>query len=642
MIAAILIATALLSQTEYHHRWPLDLTPELTSSFGEYRPGRFHAGIDLRTQGTGRPVLAARKGHVTRIRTSPWGYGKAVYLELDSGYTAIYAHLDKFTGSLRDYVRRAQHKGERYTVDLYPAAGEFPIEAGQVVAYSGRTGIGAPHLHYELRDSAQRPVNPYRAGITWPDATRPRIDKILVAPGGPEARVEGGMAPQVFQTTHLGGGQYRCPPVELRGRVGFGAVVVDPGSGGYKLGVYRLRLLLQREAEGPWEEAFRVEHNELSYDNHRNAAVAYHPFLADQGRFLLLWRWPGNTCASYAASPGDGWVNTAQDLHTAMIEATDFMGNTAQAEIPLGPAGLSPPALDGEPGGRGEVDMACHGTYLLLSATFSAPEAQAPQCEFVCAGQKALLPVSRLDERNFGGRFEPQQSGAYTLRMTHPRMDAFEETVAVARRGGQGCQLKLGALRVNVQPGSPYGVLFAQATESTGGPPAPLPKHGPTYTLWPRAMPIDTPLRIAVPLPPDLAQTNQALLYQWTGSYWQAQDTFFDAARAAFETRSFAPFALMEDRQAPHFSEITPPDGYRAQTRRPHLRAKVADAGSGLVSWSIRCAGAWLLAAYDPEDGLIAWERDEDLPPGKHIVRFEAADKAGNTAHSERQVLIPE
>ena len=32
-------------------RWPLDLpTRYLTSNFMEYRPGRFHAGLDLKTQ----------------------------------------------------------------------------------------------------------------------------------------------------------------------------------------------------------------------------------------------------------------------------------------------------------------------------------------------------------------------------------------------------------------------------------------------------------------------------------------------------------------------------------------------------------------------------------------------------------------
>lgn len=42
--------------------WPLDLpTRYLTSDFMEYREGRFHAGIDLKTDGrTGWAVRAAR------------------------------------------------------------------------------------------------------------------------------------------------------------------------------------------------------------------------------------------------------------------------------------------------------------------------------------------------------------------------------------------------------------------------------------------------------------------------------------------------------------------------------------------------------------------------------------------------------
>ncbi|HEO69823.1 MAG TPA: M23 family metallopeptidase, partial [Candidatus Hydrogenedentes bacterium] len=99
--------------------WPLDLPRLLTSSFAEYRAGRFHAGIDLRTSGIGRDVRAPADGYVSRLRCSPWGYGKAVYLQLDDGHTVVFGHLDAFAEPLAQYVRDAQHAAERYTVDLY-------------------------------------------------------------------------------------------------------------------------------------------------------------------------------------------------------------------------------------------------------------------------------------------------------------------------------------------------------------------------------------------------------------------------------------------------------------------------------------------------------------------------------------------
>ena len=43
--------------------WSIDVDPELTSSFGEFRLGHFHAGIDLSTFGRqGAPVFAVDEG----------------------------------------------------------------------------------------------------------------------------------------------------------------------------------------------------------------------------------------------------------------------------------------------------------------------------------------------------------------------------------------------------------------------------------------------------------------------------------------------------------------------------------------------------------------------------------------------------
>jgi hypothetical protein len=76
---------------------PLPSWFPITSTFCEYRTQHFHAGIDLATGGrVGVPVLAVGRGHVHRVRVSGAGYGKAVYLCLDNGLTAVYGHLDGF------------------------------------------------------------------------------------------------------------------------------------------------------------------------------------------------------------------------------------------------------------------------------------------------------------------------------------------------------------------------------------------------------------------------------------------------------------------------------------------------------------------------------------------------------------------
>ena len=97
--------------------WPLTIEKQLTSSFAEYRSGHFHAALDLRTRGReGFPVSAVSDGSIFKLRTSPFGYGKVVYLRHTNGHFSIYAHLSKFAGGLSKRVRAIQEKTGRYSI----------------------------------------------------------------------------------------------------------------------------------------------------------------------------------------------------------------------------------------------------------------------------------------------------------------------------------------------------------------------------------------------------------------------------------------------------------------------------------------------------------------------------------------------
>src|SRR5262245_49190859 len=50
-------------------QWPLDATPAIVSTFGEYRYDHLHAGVDISTGGrTGLKVRAAAAGAVYRLK----------------------------------------------------------------------------------------------------------------------------------------------------------------------------------------------------------------------------------------------------------------------------------------------------------------------------------------------------------------------------------------------------------------------------------------------------------------------------------------------------------------------------------------------------------------------------------------------
>ena len=118
LILVVLCGAIAVADEAYH--WPMDAKPALTSTFGEYRPGRFHAGLDLKTWGReGYPVNAVLDGYIWRIRTSPWGYGRAVYIKLKDGRTAVYAHLSKFVPAITAIVEAEQDRRGTYSVNLF-------------------------------------------------------------------------------------------------------------------------------------------------------------------------------------------------------------------------------------------------------------------------------------------------------------------------------------------------------------------------------------------------------------------------------------------------------------------------------------------------------------------------------------------
>jgi len=108
------------------YRWPLDLPISISGNFGELRNNHFHSGLDIRTDGKeGFPVHAVADGYVSRIKISPFGYGKALYVTHNNGVVSVYAHLQSFCDTLEQYIRTQQYKEKSFEIELFPKAGQF-------------------------------------------------------------------------------------------------------------------------------------------------------------------------------------------------------------------------------------------------------------------------------------------------------------------------------------------------------------------------------------------------------------------------------------------------------------------------------------------------------------------------------------
>ena len=168
------------AQFKAQHAWsdPLRIEPRLSGNFGELRGNHFHTGVDLKTEGReGLVVIAATDGQVSRVKMSPWGYGNALYLDGPDGVTTVYAHLQRFAPKVQSWAVERTYAVRSLGLDASPpASAGLHFQAGDTLGWSGNSGgSGGPHLHFEIRSTAnQHPLNPLDGWLDKVD-TRPPV-----------------------------------------------------------------------------------------------------------------------------------------------------------------------------------------------------------------------------------------------------------------------------------------------------------------------------------------------------------------------------------------------------------------------------------------------------------------------------------
>ncbi len=315
--------------------WPLDLpTRFLTSNFMEHRSGRFHAGLDLKTQErSGFVARAAEDGSIKRVRANPFAYGRAVYLLGNSGRTYVYAHLSRFSDPIRAEVRARQAADETYRVELDFKPGEMPVLRGDVIGLTGESGTHGPHLHFEVRDAGNGPVNPLAMGFAVPDTFPPVIHAVRALPADFRSRIDGEttariLGPEVGVSAGLKGEQ---PQLQVAGPVAFAAKIIDASDiRDHKLEPW----LIEARLDGEVVYSCRNDR----FDFSENSLQRLEWLEVTENRDHWLHRRPAN---SLTGRMGDEWFMGPDGRgldpgpHILTIMAADFSGNETSVSIPL-------------------------------------------------------------------------------------------------------------------------------------------------------------------------------------------------------------------------------------------------------------------------------------------------------------------
>src|SRR5574344_3121291 len=168
-------AVFLLIALSLHAYDPFNRPAYLTSSFGENRGTRYHAGIDYSTNmEEGWTILAPESGYVSLVRTSPFSYGRVLYFKGASGRTWVFAHPSGFGARIDSAVYAAEYASKHNDIAIASPA-IAPFRAGATLTFTGTTGIGNPHLHLEIRLGGDTVISPCGNGVVCYDTIPPQI-----------------------------------------------------------------------------------------------------------------------------------------------------------------------------------------------------------------------------------------------------------------------------------------------------------------------------------------------------------------------------------------------------------------------------------------------------------------------------------
>jgi hypothetical protein len=230
------------------YAWPVKGYNQITGTFGEYRTGHFHMGQDFSTGGRiGIPVLAVAKGQITRVQRRWNSIGYAVFVQHDDGMTSRYGHLHKFAPKVVKQIlksKQARRFKDRVDFDIVlPEALE--VAKGEMIALSGDTGVGPPHLHFELyKDSTY--YNPIYFGLGYSSAEAIIFDGLRITPQTSRTFINGKNEPLDIPFTNTYGNKFELaetPTLFIQGKVGL-QISIHQKSNANRLGILSMNMNL--------------------------------------------------------------------------------------------------------------------------------------------------------------------------------------------------------------------------------------------------------------------------------------------------------------------------------------------------------------------------------------------------------------
>ncbi|MCB9231849.1 MAG: M23 family metallopeptidase [Bacteroidia bacterium] len=626
------------NHVEEGYYFPLDLRPvRLSGTFGELRPNHFHSGIDVKTNSvTGQKVYAIEEGYVYRLKVSPYGFGRALYLRHPDGKFSVYAHLNGFAPQYEEFIYQKQYASKKYEQEIYLGNDMFQVKKGDLIAFSGNSGSSTgPHLHFEIREPDERIIDPMKDYLNLiADNIKPTVSDIAIEPLSAGSRIKGEFKKLEIKPQG-GNGFYDVPGViEVNGKVGLEYHGWDVlGGAPNQCGINSAVLYLDDEV------IFELAIDRFSFDEKKyiNVHFDYPYFRVKHNRFQRCYLEHGNQFNAYKNLKNNGVIYLKDDaVHPVRLELSDAHGNKTllTARLKRG----NPKVSSLSPNG-GAVKLSSEVTRNVLKVTVSNPtkthlegldllfpDGKTERVKPSYYDAKEMIFIISLNRFNYPNAIKDPVSGKRLHYHFEKMVFPFKNNIVKVQEAQFYFPFEAVFDTVHLEVSRSMGNFRTYSgIFEVGNPDQPLFKS------------------FVVSFTPEKGNATDQMVVATKNRFgnWEYLGGELSEDGAVYASSGYyGTFCLMADSTPPVISAANFSAGKKIPASQGSLSIKVSDDFSGINSDKILLTldGNWILGEFDAKTSKVNYNWKERPLNGKHYLEVTVYDNAGNPAEQSYSI----
>jgi hypothetical protein len=588
----------------------------LTGSMGELRDTHFHAGLDIRTNNSiGLPIRATQRGYVSYALISAYGYGNAIFITHPDGNMSVYAHMDRYNGKVADFILKKHYEQKSFEQSLEFSPDQFPISQGDTIGFVGNTGgSGGPHLHFEIRDSSNKALNPLHFKFDEiKDGLAPVVQKIALKTLDIDSRINGKFGRVEYFLVKRGNNYSLGIPLQVKGKIGVEVLAFDRMDySNFRCGINHIEVLVDSE------KVFSQKIEKINFiDYYGIVTLMDYAALKTRGlRFNKLYIEDGNPLHCYEGGINRGEISVSDKPANVQISLRDTYGNQSNIDLKLVPEkNLGQPSLTpiSKP-----YDFEIDHNVLSLEVR-------------PCAAKSKIVVYEKGSATAFDPAYESngQQVFLIDLKKMIPdsaqacnRMIRFNIADQVPSKTEFAFFSSWADIRFHKN--SLYDTLYLNLERSI--------KNGQElFSIGRKTEPLNDSIDITLKeLKHGVSDPKVAVYHidrganEFVGGRWEND-------QMKFTTKEMGDFILLKD--------SIPPNIFRIYCNASNARFRISDNLSGIKKYEATINGEWVLMKYDYKTGIIQSEKLDKTQPFKGDFELKVTDRSGNENTYKQKIL---